>query len=110
MPRITIDGQVHEAIYVERDEKGRCGIVTGKQTFWLKPVCGFKGEAVEDWPKMPPVEISAVSLDEKNAPRSFIQRLRTEWQNFRRQWMASTPKERSGLVGVFVGHTGVDDG
>jgi hypothetical protein len=102
MPQIIIDGQIYEAIYVEHDENGRCGIVTDKQTFWLNPVCGFNGE-VEEWPKMPPVEITALSLDETNAPKSFIRCLQTEWQKFRQQWMASTTKERSHQVGMYMG-------
>lgn len=102
--KITIDGQAHEVVYVERDNNGPCGIVTLTQTFWLQPVCGFKGEAVEEWPKLPPMEISALSLDEANAPRSFIAGLRQGWQHYRKRWMASTPKERGELVGPFIGH------
>ncbi|HEV2328004.1 MAG TPA: hypothetical protein VGY56_04355 [Verrucomicrobiae bacterium] len=88
--RILIDGKEFDVVYMEKDAQGRfSGVVTTERTFWMHPVCGLKGEAVEPLPSVPPREIYPVSFYEGIAPRSFIRRLQREWQAYRKEWMAS---------------------
>jgi hypothetical protein len=105
MHTITIDGEEFQAVYVEKDDRGRrTGIVTTQKTFWLDPVCDYYGFPLGNLPELPPEEIISVSLDEASAPKPFLRGLLAEWQAYRQRWMASTTAERGLMEGVCVGH------